>query len=364
MLHHQNSKLKSSRVLAALFLARIGVAVQISIFPDVTRPEVNPRFGSTLTRPPTWSTFLNQTQFAALRSFPQDDNLTIVDYQSTLSNYSQLGHVVWPVWQTIFAPNFAEVTTYLAENNFYMTDLWGYVPGSGPGPEMWQAFTPPPENLALAGSILGERWLGMDVGEQDGRYVSSYANQHTPLNAPGSQQRAFFDSHFQAMYSQLGGRVVALQSLTFAHSMAQSGAFTVVGCESGQALINAQLFYAVARGAGKQYGTLYFGNVSIYNRFGYKHYPSGGYGGTRVDGGGMATPQRSLQRPLLKPTSRTGKQRAQSQLAEKSPTGATYTCTNQNEGGAVCGTSLSLMAKLIFAQVRAPQAADACLDVW
>ena len=116
------------------------------------------------------------------------------------------------------------------------------------------------------------------------RYVGGYANQHAPLNAPGIQQRAFFEDHFQAMYSQLGGRVVALQarlapgttclpastaslpcllsptdqSLTFGHSMAQSGAFTVVGCESAQALVNAQLFYAVARGAAKQYGTLYF----------------------------------------------------------------------------------------------------------
>jgi hypothetical protein len=144
-------------------------SIQISVFPDVTRPDTHPRFGTTQTRPPTWATFGNITQFATLRGFSQDDNLTIDDYQATLSNYSQLGKVIWPVWQTIFAPNFANVTALIADNGFYMTDLWGYVPGSGPGPEMWQAFTPPPENLAIASQLLGDRWLGMDVGEQDGR---------------------------------------------------------------------------------------------------------------------------------------------------------------------------------------------------
>ena len=153
------------------FLVAVAKASQISVFPDIPRPELHPRFGKTLTRPSTWSTFLNRTQFAALRGFSQTANMTIVDYQNTLSNYSQLGQITWPVWQTIFAPNFEEVTSFLAQNGFFMTDLWGYVPGSGPGQEMWQAFTPPSANLAFAAETLGDRWLGMDVGEQDGRWV-------------------------------------------------------------------------------------------------------------------------------------------------------------------------------------------------
>ena len=155
--------------LAPMAALATGLAAQISIFPDVPRPEQHPRYGTTLTRPPTWASFKNATQFATLRSFNQDGNLSVVDFQAELSNYSQLGQGIGPVWQTIFAPNFGNLTAYLAANGFWMTDLWGYVPGSGPGPEMWQAFSPPPENLALAAQTLGDRWLGMDVGEQDGR---------------------------------------------------------------------------------------------------------------------------------------------------------------------------------------------------
>lgn len=35
--------------------------------------------------------------------------------------------------------------------------------------DVWQQFTPPPAALALLESKLGDKWLGMDVGEQDGR---------------------------------------------------------------------------------------------------------------------------------------------------------------------------------------------------
>ena len=54
-----------------------------------------------------------------------------------------------------------------------------------------------------------------------------------------------------------GDRVAGLMSLSFGHHMTQSGTYTVIGCESAQALISAQLFYCIARGSGKQYGVLW-----------------------------------------------------------------------------------------------------------
>ncbi|MFA5089268.1 MAG: TIM barrel protein, partial [Candidatus Omnitrophota bacterium] len=49
----------------------------------------------------------------------------------------------------------------------------------------------------------------------------------------------------------------------------------IVGAETGQALLNAQLYYAFLRGAGKQYGVLWYGNASVWNRKGYKNYYEG-----------------------------------------------------------------------------------------
>ena len=311
----------------------------VAIFPSVSSPAQHPRFDTTQTRPTTWAVLGNATHFAALRGFTQTANHTIVDYEATLAQYAPLGDVIWPVYATAFAPNAAEVLAYMADNGFLVTDLWGYVPGSGDDvDEMWVQFTPPPSFLAEAQALLGERWLGFDVGEQDGRYIGAYADNHAPLGAPPAQQRLFFEEHFQRMYAQLGGKVAALQSLTFAHAMAQAGVFTVVGCEAAQGLPSALFFYATARGAGKQYGLLWFGNVSVYNRFGYKTYSSSS--GTRTDGAPFAT-----EGPARRPRDPGA---AAPALSTPGP-GRTFVC--QGQGGPTCGTSLSLMAKLMAAQL-------------
>lgn len=127
----------------------------VSVYPARVNPEQDPRYGRTFTTPPTWATFDNATQFATLRSFPMGADGSIENYENVTQQYLPLGSVFWPVWQTIFAPNFPEVMQYLAAQNVTVTDLWGFVPGSGPGEEMWQAFTPPPANLAAASAALG-----------------------------------------------------------------------------------------------------------------------------------------------------------------------------------------------------------------
>jgi len=100
----------------------------------------------------------------------------------------------------------------------------------------------------------------------------------------------------------------------------------------------AQVRYAFIRGAGKQYGVLWFGNVSIYNRFGHKVYmqPSRGT---------------SVEPPL------SSKWRQQNNRDTQTPQ-RNYTCSaNETSGlvgdpsGPTCGTSLDLMKRLIFAQI-------------
>jgi hypothetical protein len=56
----------------------------------------------------------------------------------------------------------------------------------------------------------------------------------------------------------------------------KEGARTLIGAETAQALPNNQVYYAFIRGAGKQYGVPWFGNASIFNRWGFKTYGSSG----------------------------------------------------------------------------------------
>ena len=133
----------------------------------------------------------------------------------------------------------------------------------------------------------------------------------------------------------LGPKLVALNSLTFPHYMIKSGLYTLVGAEAAQALPNSQAFYAFIRGAGKQYGVLWFGNVSVYNRFGYKTYPGQG-----------TSPETRTQ--ASKPIQRSG-------CAVKTPrchgTSRNYKCQGQGTGGPTCGTSLNLMKRLMYSHI-------------
>jgi hypothetical protein len=78
--------------------------------------------------------------------------------------------VIWPSYPILFASNPGELADEIRRRGLFLFDVWGYAPGSGPG-GYWQQFKPPAGVFDLLQSRLGERWLGMDNGEQDGRYM-------------------------------------------------------------------------------------------------------------------------------------------------------------------------------------------------
>ena len=238
---------------------------------------------------------------------------------------------MWPMYPLLFTTNFQEVIDAIHQNNLFVTDIWAFVQGSGPGngsrwrENVWQQFYPPPSALDYIEKTMGDRWLGLDIGEQDGRYIGGFANQMIPLSRDRRDQFLNFRSHFKGMEDILGPKLVALMSLTFPHYLAKVGLYTVVGAEAAQALPNSQVFYAFIRGAGKQYGVLWFGNVSVYNRFGYKTYP-----GTKT-----------VRKPFL----------ALDKKAVRSTISRNYTCHSQGDGGPTCGTSLNLMKRLMYSHM-------------
>jgi hypothetical protein len=55
--------------------------------------------------------------------------------------------VIWPSYETLFAKNLGDLADEIKRRDLYLFDIWGYVPGSGPG-GYWQQFTPPAGALA------------------------------------------------------------------------------------------------------------------------------------------------------------------------------------------------------------------------
>lgn len=225
----------------------------------------------------TRQTFEDQVQFATLRVFTTKDN-RLVDWERDLDLYTRelgLGRVVWPIIYTVLAENFPDLVQAIKSQNLWLFDIWGHVPGSAPE-GIWAHITPPAGMAEQLRQTLGDRFLGFDNGEQDGRYIGLYATQQCPLPQTGFDQFQNFHRHFRRLGDDMGNQLSVLTSLQFIHHFAREGNHLLLGAETAQALPNSQVYYSFIRGAGKQHGLLWFGNASVFNRWGYKSYEGEG----------------------------------------------------------------------------------------
>ncbi|MBN2326595.1 MAG: hypothetical protein JXR73_05520 [Candidatus Omnitrophica bacterium] len=263
-------------------------------------PREHPDDSRRFVKPPDWNTFGNRTRFTCLRGFTiQDDQ--IINFNEELDKYTRtypLGDIIWPSYSILFAKNLGDLADEIKRRNLFLFDIWGYVPGSGPG-GYWQQYKPPAGVFDLLQSKLGERWLGMDVGEQDGRYIGGYASQMISYSSDRFHQYLNFQHHFQRMCDDLGNKMSTLASLNFGHYFLKEGVYTLIGAETAQGLPNGQIYYSFIRGAGKQYGVPWFGNASIFNRWGYKTYGSEGEDHSPTKGTSLSLLKRLIYSHIL-----------------------------------------------------------------
>lgn len=266
------------------------------VYAHLFDPREHPDDARHYVRPPGWDTFDNRTRFTTLRDFDIKDG-RIVDYVEKIEKYThtyKLGDVIWPTYSILYAENLSDLADEIKNRNLFLFDIYGYVPGSGPG-GFWRQFKPPAGVFDLLESKLGERWLGMDNGEQDGRYIGGYAPGMFPDSANRLQQYLNFQRHFERLTDELGNKMAALISLNFSHYFLKEGVYTLIGAETGEVLPNGQIFYSFIRGAGKQYGVPWFGNASGFNRWGWKI-----YGQEIHDGSMTGGPTKGASLSLLK----------------------------------------------------------------
>jgi hypothetical protein len=224
------------------------------VYSHLMEPREHPDYERRAVKPPSWATFKNQTQFTCLRGF-KVENDHITGYSEELEKFTrtfELGNVIWPSYPILFATNLVDLANEVKRRELFLFDVWGYVPGSGPG-GYWQQFKPPREAFNVLESTLGERWLGTDIGEQDGRYIGGYANQLTPASATPFEQYLNFHRHFERMGDELGNKHATLVSLNFGHYLIKEGTYTLIGAETAQALPNNQVYYAFSGSAMHQF---------------------------------------------------------------------------------------------------------------
>ena len=278
-------KIKAIATLLILSTSILAVAQSKIVEPIIQKhlvynylinPREYPDDGRRHVKPPAWDLFGNQTHFTALRGLKMKDG-KLVNFARDFDMYTKtydLGDVIWPNSRFLSATNIPDLVREMKQRNLYLFDIWGYVPGSGPGD--WHQFELSKETSRLFESELGDRWLGMDMGEQDGRYVLAYAQTMYPASAGRFQQYLNFHKHMEKITNDSDNKMATLVAITYGHYLLKEGLYSLVGAETAQMHPNGQVFYSFNRGAGKQYGVPWFGNASVYNRWGWKSYEDTG----------------------------------------------------------------------------------------
>jgi hypothetical protein len=209
---------------------------------------------------------------------PQSDWVATLDANTNASGAGGVGaqglaNIVWPGAGSALASRWPELAALLAARGLPATDLGGFVPG---GLQQYDAAAAP--NFTAGAAILGDKFLGFDMGEQDVRYLWGYASRTATFAGPTArfERLVAFRDFSDAIEERLARRLGALASSTYGiHHWLKTGFYTNAGAETSQSNGNAQVLYAFVRGAAKQYGTLWYGQVSIHNTFG----PLGGGAG-------------------------------------------------------------------------------------
>ena len=238
-------------------------------------PEKYPEFALRPIRATTRAALENEIQFMSLRDLPHDEDDALHEIEEALDLYTKrfdLGKVFWMRSNIVNAPNLDAFVDAVVRRGGFVFDLWGFVPGSYKKNLDWGEYTVRPEVHRLFTEKLGDHFIGYDNGEQDGRYIGSYTRTQCPARQSDAFQQRRFYEFFDRMGSQLQHATTALCSLNYCHFFARENNCYMLGAETAQALPNANLWYAYLRGAGKQYGLLWFGNASVYNRFSWKTY--------------------------------------------------------------------------------------------
>jgi hypothetical protein len=109
------------------------------VYSHLLEPREHPDYDRRAVKPPTWETFKNRTQFTCLRGFGMKDD-QLVGFAEEIEKFTrthELGNVIWPSYSTLFATNLSDLADEIKRRDLYLFDIWGYVPGSGPG-GYWQ----------------------------------------------------------------------------------------------------------------------------------------------------------------------------------------------------------------------------------
>lgn len=173
------------------------------------------------------------------------------------------GNCLWLNHTFFKAKNWKTAVDEIARQGFFIFNVWGYYPESS-----IQVVTEEQHEYVLR--KLGPKFLGWDIGEKDGHWFG-LAEQTYPALVNRRDGWKNFREWQTEIFEEEYCNCAALCSLTYPHYYLEMGV-RMIGAEFLQALPSINMWACFIRGAARQYQTLWFAGISVWNRFGWKRF--------------------------------------------------------------------------------------------
>lgn len=240
---------------------------EYAVCPWPLEPRANPGWTRVHAKPVDKAVFAGRHDFVA---FHGDVTTSSWPRIARLTKELDVGRIVHPSIHSLFAPgrerDFTNLVRQVKERDLVLFGPWWQVPAWG------RQLHPAAGQYRYLERELGDRWFGMEDGEQDIRYLQSFCAGKWPQGGKGRFARYVdFNRFFDRLSGWMGDRLTLLSASTLVPHLLREGVYTCLGMETSQAHPNTQVTYAFIRGAGKQYGVPWYGDVSVYGGWGWKN---------------------------------------------------------------------------------------------
>ncbi len=247
-------------IFIILFISTVGIAATYGQKSHISKIKLNTNYIDVTKYPdytrrqftvPSWETFNNRVHLVGLRY-----GLT----ESAISN--TVGDILRPNlgWVRQNETKLTNLCNVVKTEDKFIWNVGGYIPEI---PDHAGGFYY--NDILLSQQLLGDRFLGMDVGEQDGRYVWQYNSQYY-LSYNQKKEYHKFHRMFTKVTEDQAEKMTLLTTLWGWHYPVKDGVSMMQAAETQNkaAITNAQIQYSFLRGACRQYGTLLAGDVSVF----------------------------------------------------------------------------------------------------
>jgi len=250
------------------------------IITDYVNPANYPEYKRRKFPTPTWLTFNNKVQFVGGRVLsdfqwenPDTKFGTTGERPVAPRWFEGYGNVFWPGIRWFGSlqkdpakdPAFKTAMKRMKEQGIFLFNVGGYGPGS-PFKGSFGMFRLPDNYRDALQTNFGEKFIGFDIGEQDGRYLM-VMNKTNSNNSPDRFQSYLnFHNYSQRLSNDLGNKLTLLTVQWGSHYQAKNNNVYMIGAESQPKsfVTNNSVNYMMLRGAARTYGLTVFGNVSVF----------------------------------------------------------------------------------------------------